>query len=369
MVIEFTRDENSPKYIMVEDYVKKYIEVKKLKNGDLLPTENELAEELDIHANTVKHGLNNLVKEGIIFRERGKGTFVSSPGKFTTTDNHTIGIIVEDLFKRSELCSAIVRGIDDVVSEKNISYFLGNSDNEFEKIKNYLNQFFERSVSGVILMPLQSNTEHENNYKIIEMLKKNDVPVVLVNRYLKGFAVDYVVSNNENGGFISTEYFIKNGHKKIAYIIEPFCSTIEERLVGYKLALARNGLEYNEALVVVSDNRLEEAGVNGVETLFERGVEFTAIFCSNDSVAKGAYETLGKKGLSVPDDVSLIGYDDTPEAQILPVSLSTVSQPAYNLGKEAAKLLLKRINDPDKEYERIILESKLIIRDSVKAIV
>lgn len=368
MSIDFDSEQNIPKYMLVEEYIKEYIAKKKLKNGDKLPTENEIAKTLDIHANTVKYGLNNLVKEGVIYRERGKGTFVDNLTNIIIDDNITIGIIIEDLFKRSELCSAIVRGIDDVVSSKDISYLLGNSDNEFEKINSYLNQFFERSVSGVILMPLQSNIEHQHNYKILDMLNKRDIPVVLVDRYIKGFPVDYVVSDNEHGGYTATEYVINQGHRNIAYIIEPFCSTLEERLVGYKLALARSGIEYDENLIYTSDNRLNEAGMEGVNSLLKKEVEFSAILCSNDSVATGAYNALIDNGFNVPEDVSLVGYDDTPEARMLPVSLTTVRQPSYEIGKEAARLLLERIEDNNISNRRKVLKSELIIRDSVKAL-
>lgn len=350
---------NMPKYSMVENYIKEYIYNKNLEKGDLLPSENKIAKKLNIHPNTVKTGLNNLVKDGIIYREQGKGTFVAD---FKEEETHqTIGIIVEDLFDESPLSAGIVKGVDRVLSGHHISYLLGISGNKFNKIRNDLKKFYKRSVAGIIFMPLQYNKGHLENYRIIDDIVSKNIPLVLVDRYIKGLFIDYITSDNENGAYQATKHLLELGHEEIVFIVEPYCSTIEERIMGYKLALAEASIKNH--IIIKSDKRLKKAGQEGVEKLLSNNINFSALICSNDLVARGAISTLQKHGLSIPEDVSIVGYDDAPIARIAP-SLTTVRQPVYEMGKKAAEILIDKINGSQNETKKVILPGELIIRNS-----
>lgn len=353
------------KYEIVEEYIKKYIKNNNLQIGDLLPTESELAENLNIHQNTVKRGLKKLANKGYIYRKQGKGTYVGNGAKKSfDNNNNIIGIIVEDVLSESPLCRGIVKGVDDFLMNYEYNYILGNSDNSYEKMQEYLEQFFKKNVSGIILIPLQINNQHQKNYDIVNDIIKRNCPVVLVDRYLKGTPLDYVTTDNEKGGYIITSHLIELGHKNIACIFEPFCSTLEERLIGYKVAFAEKGLSYSKRFIYWSEERLDEAGKTGVKHLLKSDIEFSAIMCSNDFVARGAFKELKKNKIKVPEEVSLVGYDNSLIATSLSVPLTSYQQDSYKMGLKAAELLMERINNKRNKTKSIQLEGKIIIRDS-----
>lgn len=359
-----------PKYKLVEEYVRDYIKTKQLSRGSLLPSERQLAESLNVHVNTIKYALNNLVNEGVIYREQGKGTFVNDTqdaakqkSRLDAGKKYTIGVIVPDVFMES-ICSAIVRGIQDVSCDAGVGVLLGNSDNDFEKFSIHIEQFLERNIDGLIAMLPQTNSEQWKNYKIVSELLEKNIPFVLVDRYLKHVSVDCVCSDNERGGRMITEHLIELGHEKIAFVCESMCSSIEDRLVGYKVALAAGGIPFDESLVVTTSSRLGAAGLEGIQRLMENKREFTAVICSNDSVARGAFRALKSYGLNVPQDVSLVGYDDSVMAKEFQVPLTTVRQPAYEMGRTAAELCLERISGCRSEPSFVELKSELIKRAS-----
>ncbi len=356
------------KYRLVEKYIINLIQNKNLTKGDLLPSENMLAEKLNIHQNTVKKGYNNLENKGYIYREQGRGTFVDSKNltNNSITENQIIGIVVEDLLAESPLCTGIIKGVDDCLIEHGYNFILGNSNNSYKKMNDYIDQFHDKNVSGIILMPLQINNQHQKNYRIINKIVENEDKIVLVDRYLKGTSIDYVTTDNEHGGYSVTKHLLGLGHEKIAVILEPFCSTIEERLMGYKIALAENGISFDKDLIYWSEKRLDKAGQNGVKYFLESDIEFSAIICSNDCVARGAYQELKSNNLSVPDDISLVGYDDSVIARSLPVNLTSYRQEPYEMGKKAAEILINKIKNQEKKniVTKVNLEGELIVRQS-----
>lgn len=355
-----------PKYRLIEEYIKGYISDRKLKGGSLLPSENEIARLMDVHPNTVKFALNNLVNEGLIYRQQGKGTFVAhrtAANERRDIDGSLFGVIVSDVCRES-ICPAIVRGIEDVTCESGINILLGNSDNDFDKLYRYVEQFEQQNVSGLMLMLPQTDVETHRNYELVSGISRKGMPLVLIDRYLKGIPVDYVTTDNERGGFALTSHLLELGHRQIAYICESFCSTIEERIIGYKMALASAGVPYREELTVKTGLRLEEAGLEGVRTLIRNDVRFSAVICANDSVAHGAYEALTSMGMSIPIDVSLTGYDDSPIPEGFDVPLTTVRQPAYEMGRVAASLCIERLNGERDEPKGVVLSSELLTRAS-----
>ena len=354
-------DNDKYKYLKVQEYIKNYIKKNSLRYGDQLPTESEIADVLDIHTNTVKYGLNNLSQEGLIYRERGRGTFVGRD--MMKQEVHTIGLIIESVTHQSLMSSLIVKGVEEVVSKQDVSYLMGNSDNQYNKIVKLINQFEKREVSGIILMPLHHN--FYKNYQIIELLNEHKIPFVFVDDYISGADIPYVTSDNEHGGFMITKHLIDLGHKDIAFIFESDCSTLEARFTGYRLALVNANITPSEDLIIRTNRRLEEAGERGMNILLERDIGFTAIVCSNDSVAAGAYKVLSERGLKVPDDISLVGYDGFHSINEIPISMTTILQNPLAMGKSAARLLLDMVRNQG-EHRNIIIKNELVIGQSTK---
>lgn len=132
-------------------------------------------------------------------------------------------------------------------------------------------------MSGLILMLPQTDLDNHRNYALVSEILDKEIPLVLIDRYLKGVPVDYVTTDNEKGGFALASHLLQLGHRGIVYICEGFCSTIEDRVTGYRMALASAGVTYRDELVVRTGSRLEEAGLKGITTLLRNNVRFSAV--------------------------------------------------------------------------------------------
>ncbi len=196
-------------------------------------------------------------------------------------------------------------------------------------------------------------------------LEEQGIPVVLVNRFIPEMSRSCIDIDNELGGKLATQYLLQKGHTEIACITGPLeKSDARGRLQGYRRALEDAGLEYNEALVSEA-GFTEETGVVATKKLLKRDCRFTAIFASNDHMAFGAFEVLREAGYSIPDDVSLVGFDDNIFARYLTPALTTINFPIEQMSIEAVQLTLQKLNK-NKQDVNFKLNPALVVRDSVK---
>ncbi|HBC3374027.1 TPA: LacI family DNA-binding transcriptional regulator [Vibrio parahaemolyticus] len=198
-------------------------------------------------------------------------------------------------------------------------------------------------------------------------LEEQGIPVVLLNRFVPEMSRSCIDIDNEFGGKLATQYLLKMGHTEIACITGPLDkSDARGRLQGYRKALEEAGLEYNEVLVSEA-GFTEETGVSAMKKLLKRECKFSAIFASNDHMAFGAFEVLREVGYSIPDDVSLVGFDDNIFARYLTPSLTTINFPIEQMSIEAVQLTLQKLKK-NKEDVNFKLSPALVVRNSVKDI-
>ncbi|MGY3572665.1 LacI family DNA-binding transcriptional regulator [Vibrio sp. SCSIO 43135] len=216
-----------------------------------------------------------------------------------------------------------------------------------------------RRVDALIL-----HTQHLSDDYLIA-LEEQGVPVVLVNRFIPEMALSCIDIDNEVGGKLATQYLLQMGHTKIACITGPLDkSDARGRLQGYRRALEEAGLEYDEALVSEA-GFTEETGVSAMKKLLKRECEFTAVFASNDHMAFGAFEVLKSEGISVPQDISLIGFDNILFARYLTPGLTTINFPIELMSTEAVQLTIQKLNK-NKRDVNFKLSPSLVVRNSVK---
>jgi LacI family transcriptional regulator/LacI family repressor for deo operon, udp, cdd, tsx, nupC, and nupG len=188
--------------------------------------------------------------------------------------------------------------------------------------------------------------------------------MVCVDRGLSGVDVDVVLVENRNGAYSAVDYLAKAGYKRIAYISGlPKIPSSQQRLQGYEEALIANGLPVDKTLVKFGDSR-HESGVKLCDELLKLPSPPDAIFAGNNLITLGALETIHKKGLKIPKDVAIIGFDDMYWSISLNPPLTAVRQPAYEIGRRAAEQLILRINDPSRPTVSMIMKTELIIRSS-----
>ncbi|MEJ3750760.1 LacI family DNA-binding transcriptional regulator [Actinomycetes bacterium KLBMP 9797] len=264
-------------------------------------------------------------------------------------------VIISDI--GNPFFTALVRGVEDVAQGAGYSVLLCNSDDDPAKERQYVDAVLAEQIAGVIMSPAGPGPH-------VNRLVEARVPVVQIDRQLADVAADAVLVDNAHGAEQATAHLIESGYRRIGCITgPPPVFTAGERLLGYRRALAAHGLPFDEELVRHADFR-ESGGYRAMAGLLGLRCRPDAVFAANNMTTIGAMECLVDSGVSVPDEMGVVGFDDVPWAHLVRPSLTTVAQPTYELGRTAAELLAQRIGAPDREPSTVTLNTKLQIRDS-----
>ncbi len=357
------RNDVKPLYKKVKEEIKEKIEKGEIKPGEKILSFIKLAEYYDVSLITIRQAISELVNEGYLETNGRNGTYVKD---IRNNKTKTIVLIFQDIWK-NPFINEIYSGIQKVLSVENYHTIFFNTESNIEKEIKILKEIEEKIVDGIIISPCISDKDSPSGY-LIKRLKEKGIGVVFIDIRIEGIESDYVATDNFKGGYIATEYLIKLGHKKIGIIsVDMKINTVRERFEGYKKALNDYGIEFNKLFVKFSSSvhrSYEEIGyLSGLE-LLNLSEAPTAIFCMSDVIAIGVYKACFDMGLKIPEDISIIGYDNLKLSEYLHPSLSTIHQQKLEMGTEVAKILLKRIKGEQVEVKEIILQPELIERDS-----
>jgi len=271
-----------------------------------------------------------------------------------------LGVIIPDI--QNPFYSEIVRGIEDVAYTRDYAVILCNSEEDPDREDFYLNVLHGESADGVILPPL---LRAGNSYA--SDIERYDFPIVCFDRRLPGDPVDTVVVDNRKGARQVTNHLLDLGHRSIGVICGPEnLSTSTERLEGYKQALRDHGVDVDERLIRMGPPH-REAGHDHAGELFSLDDPPTAIFAANNQLCLGTLECARERHLAIPSDIAIVGFDDAPWAKLLDPPLTTVRQPTYEIGKQAAQRLFDRLDHPDSPPSLTTLDPTLCIRKSCGA--
>ncbi|MDD5020266.1 MAG: LacI family DNA-binding transcriptional regulator [Candidatus Omnitrophica bacterium] len=214
------------------------------------------------------------------------------------------------------------------------------------------------AVGGVVFADIINNRQH------VEDFQKAGTPVVLMNYLSSDMEISSVSVDNAGGAEAITEYLVHLGHSRIAFVTgDILTQAAQDRLEGYKTALKKAGLAVNEELVLRGDYSRKSARA-AAEKLLELPLKATAVFASSDDMAMEMVSAFIEGGLKVPEDISVVGFDDDPVCLYGPVALTTVRQPIKEMAEAAVKELYLRMQDPDRQLNRIVLPAEIVIRDS-----
>jgi DNA-binding LacI/PurR family transcriptional regulator len=274
------------------------------------------------------------------------------------SDSLVIGLIITDI--GNPFFSNVAKGVEDVAYKNKHILMICNTNESPGKEKFFLNSLLSEKVSGVIIVPTIGN----GNEKFFENLVAEGFPMVTVDRRIKNLNIDTVSLNNKAGGYLATRQLLKNGHKRIGIIcgIKGLSNT-EERLEGYRKAIMEAGLSISEELITYG-NYVESGGREAMSRLLSLDNPPTAVFSTNNLMTLGCIKELYSHKISIPGEIALIGFDDSNWAEVLIPPLTTVKQPGYELGVNAAELLIKRLNSSDTSKINIVLNPELVIRES-----
>ena len=278
-----------------------------------------------------------------------------------------IGVVIPDI--SNPFFGEVIKGISSIADEYSASLLVCNTDEQIEKELKYLNLFKTNNIMGLIITP--KTDQHGYNSKYLYQLEDLGVPVVLLDRGINISHFNSVFVNNVSGSFDAVNAFIDEGHKDIAIISGPMSSKPgRERFYGYENALRSNNMEVNEDYVFFGDFLLQ-SGYEITKKILKLEKRPTAIFAANNMMAQGCVKALVESGLSIPNDIAFICFDDVDMFEIMNMNISTVSRPTELMGEVAAEVLFDLIKNKQIEHKSIkevLLETKLVLRGSEKLI-
>ncbi len=264
------------------------------------------------------------------------------------------GVVVSDI--RNPFYTELLRGLEDTAQEAGYALLIGNADERLDKEASYLELFVAERVAGVVLSAASQELTD------VTLLSNQGIPVVAVDRALHGQAVDTVLADNEGGAYQATHHLFGQGYRRVACITGPADrTTATDRLAGYVRAHAEAGVDVEDALVRHSDFR-QGGGYTAAYELLTAARTPDALFVANNLMTVGALEAVAQLGLRVPEDLGMVGFDDIPLASLLRTPISVVAQPAYDMGRTAASLLLKRAQGDQGPPLRVVLPVELRVR-------
>ena len=254
--------------------------------------------------------------------------------------------------------SEIARAIEDVAYATGYSVNICSSDGALEKEQRHLQAVSRRRVDGVFIKVADM---HKSN---LAPLIRSGIPVVLVDRMLDGAALDTVTVDTRQGASAAVDYLVQRGYRRIATLAGPqHVSTAIHKLEGYCQALVDNGLAVDASLIAIGDYT-EASGRQLGRQLLDLPEPPDAFLVANNQMTFGFFSVLRERGLRIPQQIALIGFDDSDWTSIAIPPITVIDQPAYEVGHVAAQMLLERLADSDREPQHRILSTRLIVRGS-----
>ncbi|MEZ0537828.1 LacI family DNA-binding transcriptional regulator [Caldicellulosiruptoraceae bacterium PP1] len=251
----------------------------------------------------------------------------------------------------------IIQGVEDIARQKGYYVLLGDTRNDINIEKEFLELGKEKLVDGILLATARVPKEDILNASL-------HVPLVLACEYIKENNISTVSIDNIKAAFAGTKHLIDLGHRRIAFINGPKKIILsQDRLEGFIKACKEHKIPINNGFIINGDFSIE-SGYQIMNNLLEMNKKPTAVFSANDQMAVGAIKAIKDKGLKVPDHIAIVGFDDIPLSTVIEPQLTTISQPKYEIGKQAMQLLIEKIEEKNYKNKQIILPHNLIIRKS-----
>jgi GntR family transcriptional regulator of arabinose operon len=355
---------DQPLYIQIYQALKQRIEGGEWSFGAMLPSEHELAELYGISRGTLRQVLAKLEEEGLVSRERGRGTFMALPGVRNSAiglNNDSISFIVP--YVRDSYVSSILLGLESIARANGYAVIFQHVENDIDKQELALRKAVQQGVSGIVLYPVNSDFTSP----IFSELIQKRYPLVLVDRYIRGLYTDYVISDNFGGGLCATQYLLSMGHRRIVFLSwEETAITMEHRRLGYRQAFIEAGIEPDPDLEweVVGYPEIDKSALCARLMQIEQPA---AIFAANDQLALAVQQAARSLGLSIPGDLALVGFDNLDISAHLDIPLTTIAQSAFDIGSTAGELILYQMKKELGCTQRRILPVQLIVRSSCGA--
>jgi GntR family transcriptional regulator, arabinose operon transcriptional repressor len=357
-----------PKHQQVYGTLERGIQSGRWKPGQRLPSEAELVRQFGASRITVGRAVRDLQLAGLVERRPGSGTFVRVA---RPSGGLSFGLLIPDLGE-TEIFEPIWQGIMASPLAREHAVIWGSSSaataSKEERAWELCRQYVDRKVSGVFFAPLElTSAKDEVNLRITRALDDARIPIVLLDRtavpYPERGQHDLVGLDNRRAGYVVTDHLLAQGARRVAFVAMPnAAATVEAREAGYREALHARGLAFDPSLV----HRLDPADPAAVRALLEAHRP-DGVVCANDWTAARLMHAILSLGRAVPGDVRIVGIDDVGYASLLPVPLTTLRQPARQIGAVALSAMLDRVAGAELATRDILLHGSLVVRRSCGA--
>jgi LacI family transcriptional regulator len=329
-------------------------------------TIRDVARVANVHPGTVSRALNEETR-GLVNPDTAERVIRAAnklgyrPNRIArglkTSRSHTIGVLIPDI--TNPLFPPILRGIEDRLDDAGYTSLIVNTDNDPERERIHLEAMRARQVDGLISATARLDRE------LLDELGGAGTPLVLVNRSLEDGSVPAVTVNDRQGIALAVEHVVALGHRRIGHVAGPQnLSTGHRRHLGFIEAMGAAGLPTPPEHVRFGAFFTDVEGARACDELLDAAPDLTAIVAANDLLAIGCYDTVEQRGLTCPDDISIVGFNDMPFVDRLRPPLSTVRVPQREIGKVAADLLLEQLSDGSETMNEILLEPTMMVRGS-----
>lgn len=330
-------------------------------------TLKQIAEELGVSAMTVSRAINNRTnvdektRKRVLEKARSMGYTPNHIAKsLVSQKSYTIGVVVPEI--AHSFFAKVIQGIEEVTFNDNYQLILTHSAEREDREQHALQTLQSMRVDGILI----SSAETAKDYDLYKRIVESNTSLVFFDRCVKGIGASCVSVDDRAGAYKLTNHLIEHGYRKVAHLCGPRNLSIsQERLKGYKKALGEHGISVEENLIIESGFQ-EKGGYEAMNKLLDDHTTKPprAVFAANDPSAFGAMEAIYNRGFSIPEDIAIVGFSDEIRAGLTKSPLTTVHQPAYELGKNAAQKLIKTIENENEPAENIQVLTSLKIRAS-----
>ncbi|WP_347549136.1 GntR family transcriptional regulator [Pseudalkalibacillus hwajinpoensis] len=344
-----------------------------------ISSESEMMKEFNVSRHTVRLAIGDLVSKGWLYRAQGAGTFCAdrSGNEVSDKGDSSKNIAIITTYISDYIFPSIIRGAEAYLSENGYQVTLFSTNNNHEDERRFLEKIIAQKYDGVVIEPTKSAFSNPNiNYYL--NLERLNIPYIMINAYYDELEPISIVMDDERGGFIQTEHLIKLGHKNIIGFFKTDDIQGTKRMKGYLKAHRSNNIPINPNLIITYDtSEKNEKPAEKLRKMVAKSADErpTGIVSYNDELAINLLDVLRENQLQVPDDISIVGYDNSFLSKVSEVKLTTIEHPKSEMGKQAAKVIINLIKEnsgtqrkSNDSNDSIVYEPELIIRNSTKAL-
>lgn len=364
---DLRRDTMLPKYKIVIEEIKSWLFKEQFLPHDKLPTETQLMDKFNVSRHTIRRAIGDLEVANYLYRIQGGGIFVADweDKRINQAPTKTIAVLTTHI--ADYIFPNIIVGIEKVLSEHSFSLVLASTHNDVAIERKSLENLLSQSIDGMIIEPTKSSFSSQN-IGMYKNIKKNDIPCLMINSTYQDMDFPFLVVDDFKGGYMATEHLLTLGHVKILGIFKTDDKQGVNRMNGFIAAYQQQpSLASPGQFITFQTNEEKKELTDRIRTVLTQSNRPTGIVCYNDQIAFLVISIAKELGIAVPDELSVIGYDDSPIAKMLDIKLTTIKHPKEQMGTDAGNMILKLIgSQTSKDIESIVYEPELVKRDSTK---